>query len=280
MKKVLILKGLPASGKSTWTKDFINKVGNYKRVNKDELRAMLDASRWSKINEKIVEKIRDLIIIESLNNNFNVVVDDTNLSPRHEKHIKELVKGIAEVEIKEFNLDVEECIKRDLQRPNSVGEKVIRRMYNESIRKKEVYSRPDLPKAIICDIDGTLTKMGNRSPYDWGKVGLDELNPPVAAVLNIFNAVGLKTIILSGRDGSCRELTEKWLKDNDIKYDFFWMREAGDMRKDVIVKKELFDLFIRNKYNIELVLDDRNCVVDMWRNDLGLNCWQIASGDF
>ena len=43
MIKVILAKGLFASGKSTWAKNVILKKPNsYKRVNKDDLRLMLD----------------------------------------------------------------------------------------------------------------------------------------------------------------------------------------------------------------------------------------------
>lgn len=51
MQKVIVLKGLPASGKSTWAKNLVLKDSTYKRINKDDLRAMLDASKFSKENE-------------------------------------------------------------------------------------------------------------------------------------------------------------------------------------------------------------------------------------
>jgi hypothetical protein len=57
------------------------------------------------------------------------------------------------------------------------------------------------------------------------------------------------------------------------------MRAESDFRKDSIVKKELFDNHIKNKYFIEYVLDDRNQVVDMWR-DMGLKCLQVQEGNF
>jgi hypothetical protein len=57
------------------------------------------------------------------------------------------------------------------------------------------------------------------------------------------------------------------------------MRETGDRRKDSIIKKEIFDRHIRDVYNIEFVLDDRNQVVELWRS-LGLTCLQVADGDF
>jgi hypothetical protein len=58
------------------------------------------------------------------------------------------------------------------------------------------------------------------------------------------------------------------------------MRPEGDNRKDSIVKRELFDTHVRNKFYIDFVLDDRDQVVDMWRNDLGLTCLQVDWGDF
>jgi len=58
------------------------------------------------------------------------------------------------------------------------------------------------------------------------------------------------------------------------------MRKEDDMRKDAIIKRELFDNFIEGKYQIEFVLDDRNQVVDLWRNELKLSCFQVYYGDF
>jgi hypothetical protein len=58
------------------------------------------------------------------------------------------------------------------------------------------------------------------------------------------------------------------------------MRAAGDFRKDAIIKKEIFSNYVEGKYFVELVLDDRNQVVDLWRNDLQLPCFQVFYGDF
>ena len=85
---------------------------------------------------------------------------------------------------------------------------------------------------------------------------------------------------MSGRDGVCEPETTKWLNDNEIPYDAMFMRAANDSRKDSIVKKELFEQFVRDHLAIEFVLDDRDQVVDMWRNELGLKVLQVAPGDF
>lgn len=288
MPKLIMTKGLPASGKSTWAKEQVRaSKGRTKRVNKDDLRDMLDAGGWSKNNEKHILKVRDEIIEHYLNDGFNVIVDDTNLHPKHEDTLRDLAEVYkATFEIKDFtDVPLETCIKRDLERPNSVGRTVIVNMYNQFLKEPtEPYRPPEgLKRAILCDIDGTLAHMVNRSPYDWSKVGEDTVDEVVRDVLlkyaNSTDIVKPSIILLSGRDGSCRQETIKWLKDNNIPYDDLLMRSAGDMRKDFIVKQEIFDVYIRDKYAIMFVLDDRNQVVNMWRN-MGLKVLQVEPGDF
>lgn len=281
MSTLLMLKGLPASGKSTYAKELVEKHDWY-RVNKDDLRAMVHNSRWGKEREKFILHWRNEIIKDSLGGYKNVVVDDTNFAPKHEATLRAIATvHKVEFEVKFFDVPVEECIKRDLGRLNSVGEKVIRQMYNQYLRPDNDYFPPeDMPPAIICDIDGTLAHMRDRGPFEWEKVGGDILDDAVASVVHNFKNNGFGIVLLSGRDSVCRPQTEEWLKSFDIPYDHLYMRESGDMRKDNIVKRELFDKHIRDSYQIEFVLDDRNQVVDMWRYELGLKVLQVEDGDF
>lgn len=281
-------KGLPSSGKSTWAKHAQEVDPNTIRVNKDDLRAMLHNSVWSKGREEFVLKVRDFIITEGLKNGHNVIVDDTNFAPKHEAFLKDVArKNCADFEIKDFSFETPEvCIERDLKRTNSVGEKVIMGMYKQYLATKpEVYEHNEkLPKCIICDLDGTLAHMTNRGPFDWDKVVNDEPDFNIWEILLRFNNVmpvskKVQIIVLSGRDSVCRTKTMEWLGMFDIPYDKLFMRPKGDMRKDSIVKKEIFDKRIKNKYDVQFVLDDRNQVVEMWRN-IGLTCLQVAEGDF
>jgi predicted kinase len=283
MSKLLMLKGLPASGKSTYAKKLAS--DGWVRVNKDDLRSMLHAGKWSPNNEKQVLQIRDQIISDSLFSGKSVVVDDTNLSPNHKTRLQELaVKYGATFETKYFDVSPEECIKRDLGRPTSVGAKVIMSMYNQFVKEKVESPAWDhtLPTAILCDIDGTLAhiadKPGKRIPYDWGRVGEDTLDKAVWSILDRMGHCVI--ILLSGRDGVCQRQTKEWLIENDVPYDKLLMRAENDTRKDCIVKKEIYEQYIKGKYNVSFVLDDRNQVVDMWRNELGLKCLQVAEGDF
>lgn len=278
--RLLMLKGLPASGKSTYAKELV-RTQDYYRVNKDDLRAMVHDGRWGKEREKFILHWRDRIIMDSLGGLKNVVVDDTNLHPKHETTLRAIAEVYgAEFEVKFFDTPLAECIARDAKRENPVGAKVIRGMHKDFFTAP-VYNPPEgAPEAILVDIDGTLAHHKGRSPYDWMRVGEDKVDEVVRGLVNQQYLAGVKVIIMSGRDAVCREITEKWLDDNMISYNELFMRAKDDNRKDSIVKKELFDSFIKHNYNVKFVLDDRDQVVDMWRNELGLKVLQVAEGAF
>lgn len=291
MITVTITKGLPASGKTTWAKKMIAKnPGMYKRINKDDLRSMLDAGKWSKENEKMVLRIRDMLILEALKDGKHVIIDDTNLHHKHEQQIKELVKGKAQVKIKDFtDVSVDECVRRDLQRLEYVGEKTIRKMYKQFIQKKieKPAHNPKLPECIIVDIDGTLALFGDNNPYERDFIK-DERNGDVCDLVWVLHKKLIEgnheVVFVSGRSGKYEEVTRLWLCENVLtsltpeKIKIF-MRKEGDNRKDVVVKREMYEENIKNKYNVWFVLDDRNQTVEGWRS-LGLTCLQVADGDF
>lgn len=278
---ITILKGLPASGKSTWAKEQARKTGA-KRICKDDLRAMIDDSVYSKDRERMIISSRNALIRHFMVMCEDIIIDDTNLNPIHIKEIKEIAyEYLYEVKIKEFDTPLAECISRDSGREKSVGEKVIVDMYNRWLRKEE-YEVVDfihgLPEAIICDIDGTLAHMDGRSPYDESGVLSDKPDDQIIKLVNFLSG-DRKIILMSGRHDSCKGDTVEWLGNHGVIYDKLFMRKTGDDRKDWIIKYELFNENIRGKYNVSFVLDDRNRVVDMWRR-IGLKCLQVAPGDF
>lgn len=57
------------------------------------------------------------------------------------------------------------------------------------------------------------------------------------------------------------------------------MREEGDTRNDSIIKAEIYDNIIEPHFNIIAIFDDRDRVVDMWRQK-GLFTVQVNYGSF
>ena len=132
MNKIVVLQGIPASGKTTYALELVKQ--GYKRVNKDDIRSMIDNGEYSTINEKLVLEIRDMIIDLALINGYDVVVDDTNFSEKHFKQI-DLIASIneAEISVKRFDTTLKTCIERDKLRGGGVGEEVIADMYKKYI---------------------------------------------------------------------------------------------------------------------------------------------------
>lgn len=117
MSKLIILKGLPASGKSTWAKDFLFDEQNYRRVNKDDLRMMLNGGVYDHDVERDIIEIRDFLVGHWLFNGYNVIVDDTNFNPIHENALRKIANKYAcEVEVKFFDAPVSELISRNERR--------------------------------------------------------------------------------------------------------------------------------------------------------------------
>jgi hypothetical protein len=139
------------------------------------------------------------------------------------------------------------------------------------------------PDAIICDVDGTVALMhGNRSPFDWDKVGSDKPNQWVIDLVEAYiETYSAKLIFLSGRSAVCFAETEEWLNKH-IHPDFLlYMRpQAQEFEKDAKIKHEIYTRLIKPVYDVQFVIDDRKQVVDMWRNVAGLKVAQVAEGKF
>lgn len=145
---------------------------------------------------------------------------------------------------------------------------------------KYITQNPTLPKAIICDLDGTLAFMNGRNPFDAGRCEHDVLNEPVGNLLRNYKTLGYQILLVSGREEQFKPQTLLFLEKHAIAFDMLLMRKTKDYRKDASIKTDIYEEHIKDKFFIEFVLDDRNQVVDMWRKELGLPCFQVFYGDF
>lgn len=299
---VLVLRGLPGSGKSTWAREHAAQAvpGTVVRINNDDLAQMLFGDPWgsrSKDSAALLAGARLGLLNAALANPSvrMVIVDNTNLAVKTVKALESAARTAGAtfiVDDRFLSVPVAVCIERDAQREASVGRDVIEKMSKQASGLKpwvyatnpnvEPYPNDDesLPETVIVDIDGTLALMGDRSPYDWARVGEDAPNAAVVGLVRSLLAEGQHVTIMSGRDGSCRSLTRDWLNRHVAPGLPLYMRAAGDMRPDNIIKHELFHEHVAGRHRVRFVLDDRDQVVRLWRDGLRLPTFQVADGNF
>jgi predicted kinase len=283
-----ITRGLPGSGKTTWARAQRGHV----RVNRDELRRMLHGgpllTGWAEVQVSIAQRaeVRALLCA-----GVNVICDDTNLRPRAVRDLAELGLACgATVVVRDFtDVPVDECVARDAQRPGDerVGEEAIRGMYRRYLAGRALplpvpplaatappapYSPPNgAPEAFLVDLDGTVAV--DRAP------DAAPTSSTVIAVVRALHAAGYRLVFCSGGRESCRADTSAWLAAHvGVPYDALLLRPDGDGRVDALVKAELFDRHVRDRYRIVAVLDGRGQVVRPWRS-MGLTVLQVGEGD-
>lgn len=295
--KLIITKGLPASGKSSWADEYIKENPNFVKVEKDQIRKDSRLFRDGQYNhqrgdEALVLKERDRLVRQAFSRGNSVISSDTNLVQKHITQLTTIAKqNNATVEVKSFlDVPLKDLIERDAKREDSVGEQVIRKMYHTQVKKMPTFLKydPNLPWVIVSDLDGTLTTgPKDRSPYEWHKVGNDDINLGLAKVLDgisVINKVGpgynVDIFIFSGRDSVCRPETEEWLERHDIEYKLLAMRPEGSTESDEVIKARMIEEHIVGKYNILIWFDDRPRVSNMLRDVYGINVAQFGDVNY
>jgi hypothetical protein len=223
-----------------------------------------------------------------------VIVDNTNLRVATVRELEHVTAecGANFVVMDDFlNVPVDECVRRDSLRDVPVGEAVIRKMARQATKLSpwiytvekftSVVTDNRLPSCIIFDVDGTLAhKHPDRDIYDGSLAHLDSPDVRVVAYAKSLLAdPDVQVVIMSGRGEEHRDVTQAWITTHVGAGLPMFMRPEGDSRRDSIVKRELLEREILPRWNPIHAVDDRNQVVNMWRQS-GIPVWQVADGDF
>lgn len=153
-------------------------------------------------------------------------------------------------------------------------------------------SRAEPPRAVIVDIDGTVTLHvlpdGRllRPHHKCRLVGWDLPHQPMIDAVRALHEAGLEIVFCSGRPiidahgWNVGHATYAWLVRHVGEWTAccpLFMRAQGDQRPDDVVETEIYEAFICGRWDIVFALDDRPRVIRAWQS-LGLPVFDVAPG--
>ena len=145
---------------------------------------------------------------------------------------------------------------------------------------------------IIFDVDGTLMDIETRrkfldeTPPNWDMF-MDpkemETDTPMEHVFNLAACLydaGHQIVVVSARNERHREVTEAQLRKASGEFwSHMFLRPDDSYEPDHEFKQRVLDELIKADWKPDMVFDDRDQVVEMWRAN-GIPCFQVAPGNF
>lgn len=301
-KKLILTRGIPGSGKSTWAKAWVAEDPEHRiRLNWDDMRNML-GPYWVPSREPINKAMlwNAVNTAAYCTTPYDIVIDNMNLNPKGWEEFKNWITTYNEsshaigieaeyvLEFKDFFTPVEECIRRDATRPNPIGEKTIRdiwRRYKHFIQTDAVESLvsnlipydPSKPDCVVIDMDSTVCFNTNKRPwYGDGSTEAMINDIPNEGVVKLLKSQSYPIIVCTGRNLAQADVTERWLNKHGIYPERMHFRADNDYRKGVEVKTELMNDILKD-YNVITVFEDCEPIVAKFR-EMGLTVLQPNKG--
>lgn len=314
---LLMLTGLPASGKSTYAKEL--EGAGWFRVNYDKMRWYAsDGSaveyKFSRDKEKKIKLAGQQAAVAALKAGINVVVDNTNLTAAAEDYWRSIAvlcgAGFLRVE---FPTDLDECIRRNKTRVGwaRVPRPVIERMALSSGRVNWPHPPDKNVRAVIVDIDGTLANGDHRKIYVSGicfncfkgKIYDGSISCDICQGTGKLKKNWQKYFSLIHSDTPIRPVVE-WVKSLKDEGYYVVIVSGRGMENARVTEDQLEEfgvpydrLFMRNagdaredsiikkeildaiRPNIEIAfaIDDRPRVIRMWREN-GIKVYDVGDG--
>jgi predicted kinase len=277
---IIVLVGCPGSGKSTFSKTFIenNQNDNIVYINQD-----------SQGREHLE------IFYDAVKNKSNIIVDRMNFNKiQRDRYLDPAKKQGYTTHIVVIHENKATCLKRCEERKqhptittkehreqaiNMFFQKYERPLKNEADIVEYLYpENKENTTCIIVDIDNTLSDATHREHYlegpkkNWtaffNEMNKDPLNKWCRDIMHAF-LYGRSTISLvlcSGRPDTYKQVTKDWLEENKVFYDYLFMRQGNDSRADNIIKEVILDFEILTRFKeVLFCIDDRMQVINMYR---------------
>ena len=302
IRQIILTRGIPGSGKSTWAKAWVAESPETRiRLNWDDMRNMM-GPYWVPSREPINKAMMWCAVNTAAycDKPYDIVIDNMNLNPKGWKEVEEWIETYNAshhakslnlcyvLYFRDFFIPVDECIRRDAMRSNPIGEKTIKeiwRKYKHFIQTTSVTNYvenllpkdPSKPDCVVIDMDSTMCFNTNGRPW-YGKGSTEAMidDIPNEGVVNLIKAQNYPVVVCTGRNQDQLGVTEQWLNKHGIYPEMMFFRANNDFRTGVEVKSELMDEILKI-YNVVAVFEDCEPIVTKFR-EMGLTVLQPNKG--
>ena len=259
-QEVVIVRGLPASGKTTYAMKLMeSSPGRWTRISRADMNKSL---RFSSVSEiKVLNKLRNKLIESLVSLGKDVIIDDVNLQQTQLNELKRLIVSSAKVPViiheVPFNTPVSECISRSPEKKNNIMK--LSEGLNRELKETSMLYEPSVNnKAVIVDIDGTILEQTD----DVFAFDDDFVVTPKQTMCDLVSSLyesGHKILFLTARNEAGRDLAHSHIKHciPSIGDDYeLHMRDDSDDRSSSDLKSDIFCNNIRPRYNVVMFIDD------------------------
>ena len=125
---LILLVGIPGSGKTTYAQEYINNKPNIVHLSSDAIRKELWGDEALQGDNNEVFSLMQSRAIAALNEGQSVIYDATNITRKDRSYIISLCPKFVKIECHIIWAPIETCIERDAARERTVGKEVIDRM--------------------------------------------------------------------------------------------------------------------------------------------------------
>jgi predicted kinase len=288
-QEFIVTRGLPASGKSTWAKQWVVAAPNRVRVNRDDIREEFYGKDYKQNGdaENKVSEIENNRLHAALRSKKSVVSDNMHLNPRFLKNFHKMAAQYGlKLAHRDFPIDIEEAKRRNAARERVVPPEIIDKIAREQLGPNgefhyfdgdytpRPFVKPERKESgIVVDLDGTLVDVRPIRHFVRGKYrnfdmfhrssAFCEPNPEVLDMVKDAEKYGIPIIIVSARQEAYREVSEDWLNRYGVNFSNMYLRPQEDSRPDYLVKHDILKN-IREDYNVLRAIDDNPNVRDVW----------------
>lgn len=282
---MIVLRGLPGSGMTQYSFEYMSTHDSFERISKKDMFAMF----YCKPSKNVIKHQLSKFITnlkQKMKSGFDIIIDDLNLNPYHHYFYTKLASVYNyKVEFKFLESSIADSLHNISikigEKPTIKSFLIASKDEITNLAKKYGLCREETDtkqnsEYVVYGLDDCLANTDERREFATSKNGFDEvcfnkkyivgLDEPYQDVLNMLQEdfrTGYKIVICTNRNEDLKGVTEEWLNEHNIDYHYLVMKN-----KYQTITEHMYKLFsIQKKFGLNLcakIVDNNQEVINVF----------------